>query len=215
MEDSHVETLIQRFLDGELTRAERRELLRGLGSRPDVRERLVADEAMLEAAAALPRAIAPEAFVARVAAALPAQEPAAPSLAAPGRVRVSARAGLAAAACLLLALGFQAGRTTAPAAPPPEIAAAVPEKEVLVRLVLLEPRARAVTVVGDFNGWDPSRTPLAKAQGGVFHVTLPLKPGRYHYMYVVDGRQWRADPFAAETSLDGFGAQNSVLDVEL
>jgi anti-sigma factor RsiW len=214
MEQSNFETLIQRFLDGELTRAERRLLLRGLESRADVRERLVADEAMLEAAAALPRAIVPEAFVARVVEALPAQEPA-PSVGAPLRPRRFAPTWLAAAACLLLAVGFWAGRSAAPVAPPPEIAAAVPEKEVLVRLVLLEPRARAVTVVGDFNGWDPGRTPLAKAQGGVFHVTLPLRPGRYHYMYVVDGKQWRADPFASETSLDGFGAQNSVLDVEL
>lgn len=215
MEESHVETLIQRFLDGELTRAERRELLRGLESRADVRERLVADEALLDAVAALPRAIVPGAFVARVVDALPPQEPAVPHVDAPPSPRRFAPAWLAAAACLLLALGFWAGRSAAPVTPPPEIAAAVPEKEVFVRLVLLEPRARAVTVVGDFNGWDPSRTPLAKAQGGVFHVTLPLKPGRYHYMYVVDGQQWRADPFAAETSLDGFGAQNSVLDVEL
>jgi hypothetical protein len=42
---------------------------------------------------------------------------------------------------------------------------------------------------------------------------LPVKPGRYHYMYVVDGREWVADPLATETSLDGFGGQNSVLDV--
>lgn len=213
MEESHVDGLIQRFLDGELTRAERRLLLRRLESEPEVRGRLIADEAMLDAAAGLPRAVVPEAFAARIAAALPAQDP--PAAAAPRRPRSFAPAWLTAAACLLFALGYGAGRAAAPAALPPPVAANEKDAEILVRLVLLEPRARAVTVVGDFNGWDPARTPLAKAQGGAFHVTLPLKPGRYHYMYVVDGKQWMADPFAAETSLDGFGSQNSVLDVEL
>ena len=32
-------------------------------------------------------------------------------------------------------------------------------------------------------------------------------------MYVVDGRQWIADPFAAEQNEDGFGSRNAVLDV--
>jgi hypothetical protein len=32
-------------------------------------------------------------------------------------------------------------------------------------------------------------------------------------MFVVDGRQWIADPFAAEQSDDGFGSRNAVLEV--
>ena len=32
-------------------------------------------------------------------------------------------------------------------------------------------------------------------------------------MFVVDGQQWIADPFAAEQSDDGFGSRNAVLDV--
>ena len=205
--------LTQRFLDGELTRGERRDLLRLLEGRSDVRRSLVADEEMLEAAAGLPRLSVPEGFVAAAMARLPAAEPAVPRrvfAASPARARTVVAV---LAAGLLLAVGFVAGRAGPPAAGPPA-AAVAPEKEVLVRLVLLEPRARQVTVVGDFNGWDPRRTPLSKAPGGVFHVTLPLKPGRYHYMYVVDGKDWKADPLAEETSLDGFGSQNSVLDVE-
>jgi len=44
-------------------------------------------------------------------------------------------------------------------------------------------------------------------------VTIPLKPGRYEYMFVVDGQQWIPDPFAAEQTDDGFGSRNAVLEV--
>jgi hypothetical protein len=34
-------------------------------------------------------------------------------------------------------------------------------------------------------------------------------------MFVIDGKQWIADPLAAEAETDGFGAQNAVLDVDI
>jgi 1,4-alpha-glucan branching enzyme len=80
-------------------------------------------------------------------------------------------------------------------------------------LVVVQPDAKVVQVAGDFNGWNPDRTSLELAQGGVWTVTLPLEPGRYQYMLVVDGDRWVADPLAAEYADDGFGAQNAVLEV--
>jgi 1,4-alpha-glucan branching enzyme len=47
----------------------------------------------------------------------------------------------------------------------------------------------------------------------VWSVTLPLTPGRYEYMFVVDGQRWVSDPAAIEQSDDGFGARNAVLEV--
>jgi hypothetical protein len=84
---------------------------------------------------------------------------------------------------------------------------------VLVRLVVVQPGARMVQVAGDFNGWSPERTPLEQVSSGAWTVTLPLQPGRYEYMFVIDGREWIADPFAAEQNDDGFGSENAVLDV--
>jgi 1,4-alpha-glucan branching enzyme len=84
---------------------------------------------------------------------------------------------------------------------------------VLVRLVVVQPAARSVHVVGDFNGWSPSQTPLEAAPGGAWSVTIPLSPGRYQYMFVVDDTLWIGDPFAAEQTDDGFGSRNAVLDV--
>jgi len=84
---------------------------------------------------------------------------------------------------------------------------------VLVRLVVVQPGARVVQAAGDFNGWNPSRTPLEQTADGAWTVTLPLEPGRYEYSFVVDGDRWIGDPFAVEKSNDGFGSQNAVLDV--
>ena len=84
-----------------------------------------------------------------------------------------------------------------------------------VRLVLLQPGAQSVAVAGDFNGWNPGQTKLERSEGGMWTATIPLKPGRYQYMFVIDGKQWIADPLAGEASGDGFGAENAVLDVSI
>ena len=79
-------------------------------------------------------------------------------------------------------------------------------------MALLQPEAQSVTITGNFNGWDPQGLPLRRAGNGLWTLTIPLKPGRYEYMYRVDGR-WVTDPLAAEFSPDGFGDENAVLDV--
>ena len=65
-------------------------------------------------------------------------------------------------------------------------------------------------LVGDFNGWDTTKTPLSRtSKDGVWSVTLPLSAGRHIYAYVVDG-SWSADPHAPLAPDDGFGHANSV-----
>jgi len=133
------------------------------------------------------------------------------------------RWNLAGAVACLAILGIVVGRLAlkpgelastpgAGGAPAAAVAAAAPSS-VLVRLVVLQAGARSVQVAGDFNGWNPARTSLEQISNGAWAVTIPLKPGRYEYMFVVDGQQWIADPFAAEQSDDGFGSRNAVLDV--
>ena len=77
------------------------------------------------------------------------------------------------------------------------------------------PAALAVFLIGDFNGWNPQHTQLERSGAGMWTATIPLKPGRYQYMFVIDGKQWIADPLATEASGDGFGAENAVLDVSI
>ena len=217
MRDEH-ELLAQRFLDGELSRPERRALLQLLGEQPGLRQQLVDDEAMLDAAANLPRLLPQPDFVARTLARLPAPiDATGPRQGVSPRHRARWIPAAAAAAMLLMATSFWLGRSSAPV---PVHEAVVtgrhPEgTEALVRLVLIEPRARSVAIVGDFNGWDPARSPLEQLDSGVWSTTLVLPQGRYHYMFLVDGDRWVADPLAAETTMDGFGARNSVLNVEI
>lgn len=83
----------------------------------------------------------------------------------------------------------------------------------LTQFVLIAKDAKAVSLVGDFNDWSLSATPLTRSDGnGVWWVTVPLEPGRYRFAYVVDGTVWRPDP-EAPAAEDEFGRPNSVLTI--
>jgi hypothetical protein len=73
--------------------------------------------------------------------------------------------------------------------------------------------ASSVSVVGDFNDWNPAATPLRPTgRTGVWSVELRLKPGRYHYTFLIDGNRWAGDPSEPRVASD-FGAPVSVLTV--
>jgi hypothetical protein len=135
----------------------------------------------------------------------------------------------AAAALLCAALGAagtyaalrRPGSPTAPAslAPSPGAggagAAATPAADVrgatTVRFTIAAAGASRVSVVGDFNGWDPAATPLRRVGAdGTWEATVPLSPGRHVYAFVVDGGL-TTDPAAPRAPDDDFGAPNSVL----
>ena len=119
------------------------------------------------------------------------------------------------AVVLVQRLGNTPGVTTeaTPSAEPVGLEAP-PRESVPVRFVLPAAGAREVAVAGEFNGWDPSRTPLNDDDGdGVFHTTLSLERGAYAYMFVVDGERWVTDPFADAYRDDGFGNRNAVLRI--
>jgi 1,4-alpha-glucan branching enzyme len=78
-----------------------------------------------------------------------------------------------------------------------------------VEFVLHQPQARAAAVVGSFNDWDASRTPMSRELAGSWKATVWLPAGRYEYRFVVDG-QWISDPNAKEHVQNTFGSTNSV-----
>jgi hypothetical protein len=220
------ELLIQRFLDDELTPEERVVFLQAVDADPSLRRRWLNLELVVAEAAQLPRLAPPARFLSRVQAKL---APASISLLDRIRARMTVRrtlewnlAGAMAAACVALVAAVSLVRLV------PERIVEVPvtttpaqtvslgteqDTKIYVRLVLLQPGARSVSVAGDFNGWNPGQTQLERSEGGMWTATIALKPGRYQYMFVIDGKQWIADPLAAEGAGDGFGAQNAVLDV--
>jgi 1,4-alpha-glucan branching enzyme len=84
----------------------------------------------------------------------------------------------------------------------------------VVRFTLHAPGAERVSLVGDFNGWRSDEILLADTTGqGYFSGALPLKPGRYAYMFVIDGTRWVTDPTAEDHRDDGFGNKNAVVTI--
>lgn len=212
--------LLQRFLDNELAPVERLALLQRLDADPALRRQLLAMERLTLETAALPKPTLPSDFKAQLMSRLDG-----PKIGWWGRVKKTMLmphvlhwnpAMALTAACAVLALVWMVQSPDRAVSPPSMVAqTTAQEEEVLVRLVLVEPRAKSVAVAGDFNSWVPEKTPLRQSKEGVWTTTLRVKPGRYHYMFVVDGQQWVADPLAPEYSLDGFGSKNAVLDVDL
>jgi 1,4-alpha-glucan branching enzyme len=88
----------------------------------------------------------------------------------------------------------------------PVVAAAPAQPK--VRLELSKPGAQSVAIAGSFNSWQPEQAKTTGNGGWVKELTIA--PGRYEYMFVVDG-QWMADPNAKEFAPNPFGGQNSVL----
>jgi chromosome partitioning protein len=83
-----------------------------------------------------------------------------------------------------------------------------------VVFVTLYPRAHSVQIAGDFNNWQPSKTPLQKVgKSGVWQTKIKLPAGKYRYRLVVDG-QWQQDPYNETTESNPFGGFNSVVEVK-
>jgi len=78
----------------------------------------------------------------------------------------------------------------------------------------MAPEAETVTVVGDFNNWDPVETPLKKLKSGEFSGLVELESGKsYEFRYLVDGKNWINEPEADGSSVNRFGGENSVLSL--
>jgi len=83
-----------------------------------------------------------------------------------------------------------------------------------VVFVTLYPHAESVQIAGDFNNWQPQKTPMQKVgSSGVWQTKLKLPAGKYRYRLVVDG-QWQQDPYNEMTELNPFGGYNSVIKVK-
>jgi hypothetical protein len=93
--------------------------------------------------------------------------------------------------------------------------AAVPGNGVeTVRLTFVAPAAKRVAVAGDFNKWRTD-SHLMTRENGMWTIDLPLKPGAYTYMFIVDGAHWVTDPHAESYRDDGFGYRNAVMKVSI
>ncbi len=110
------------------------------------------------------------------------------------------------AAAVAAGMGLACAAVLAPSAP-----VSTPDG---VRFVLVRPDAGTVAVAGTFNQWSTSSHRLSQAPStGAWTTLVPLPPGEYLFMYIVDGTRWLSPPAAEDYVDDGFGAWNGVLVV--
>lgn len=152
------------------------------------------------------RKAAPPHFARRVMAALPEKTPAPLPM---GLARFWPGAGqwwlpaLAGAAAVLILT-----QRLAPPAPPPAV------ERVVVHFELHAPSAAQVELLGDFTDWKTGSIHLAGPDAsGHWTADVGLPAGRHEYAFLVDGKQWLTDPRAEVRRADGFGRENSVLEL--
>ncbi len=70
---------------------------------------------------------------------------------------------------------------------------------------------KTVAVAGDFSDWES--IPMEQVDENCYALTLRLRPGKYEYGFIVDGK-WVPDPSSPRAVADGFGGVNSILVVD-
>jgi hypothetical protein len=90
--------------------------------------------------------------------------------------------------------------------------------ELKVTFVLIPPfdldAERAISVVGDFNGWHPGATPFATLKNGSLEATAIIRTGeRYGFRYLGEDNRWLNDPDIDELEPNEWGGENSLLDL--
>lgn len=70
-------------------------------------------------------------------------------------------------------------------------------------------KSGAVYLSGTFNNWSTMQLPMTHTDKG-WVVSIPMKPGRYLYKYIIDGR-WTSDPDNLLKEPDGHSGKNSIV----
>lgn len=83
-----------------------------------------------------------------------------------------------------------------------------------IELVFYSPaqNPQTVAVAGDFSDWNSLI--MERVKENYWKITIRLRPGKYEYGFLVDGREWVPDPNAPRRISDGFGNYNSVLVID-
>jgi 1,4-alpha-glucan branching enzyme len=74
------------------------------------------------------------------------------------------------------------------------------------------PKASAVSVVGDFNHWNPAAHPMKRMPDRSWLLTLALKHGHHRYAFLVDG-VLSLDPHAQGITRNDKGERVSLVPV--
>jgi 1,4-alpha-glucan branching enzyme len=58
----------------------------------------------------------------------------------------------------------------------------------LVDFFCRTPQAGAVSLIGDFNNWDPKAHPMKRMPDGAWFIRIELPHGHHQYQFLVDGQ---------------------------
>jgi len=73
---------------------------------------------------------------------------------------------------------------------------------------------QSVHLSGTFNGWDKTAVPMVRGDDGVYTASLDLDLGVYQYKFVLNGKDWVADPIHSDKTIeesDAHGGMNSAV----
>jgi 1,4-alpha-glucan branching enzyme len=57
-----------------------------------------------------------------------------------------------------------------------------------VNFICYAPGAKQVSVIGDFNGWDPTANVMKRQPDGAWMIQVNLSHGHHQYLFWVDGQ---------------------------
>ncbi|MFW5961764.1 MAG: alpha amylase N-terminal ig-like domain-containing protein [bacterium] len=73
---------------------------------------------------------------------------------------------------------------------------------------------KSVYLSGSFNDWQPEADKMEGPNAeGLFTLEYNLQPGEYQYKFVINGEHWFPDPNNEQTTADGHGGQNTIINV--
>ncbi len=78
---------------------------------------------------------------------------------------------------------------------------------------IYRPSARIVSLVGDFNHWNPENDLLRRGSDGIWRLRKRMPKGLYRYKYIIDGT-WTADLYNSKTGSDDSGQICSIVVIK-
>ncbi len=81
-----------------------------------------------------------------------------------------------------------------------------------INFVCHAPGAKQVSVIGDFNGWQPAAHPMKRQPDGAWMVQILLTHGHHQYVFSVDG-QPQLDPRAQGVARTPEGERVSLIAI--
>jgi 1,4-alpha-glucan branching enzyme len=96
----------------------------------------------------------------------------------------------------------------------PSPTAEVATDQVSFHFELHAPDASRVELLGTFNDWQAGQIVLRGPDAsGHWEASVDLPAGRHEYVFLVDGKEWIADPEVGLSRPDGFGRENTVITI--